>query len=75
MTGKDDLEFVPDGYERARAAAVGSIRRQVEAEYAERLRYAGWLRRLLLRLEINREIERRLDRIAPPDALYFSAPR
>lgn len=71
MTRNEDSHFVFDGCERAREASIGRIRTQVEAEYAERLRVANRARRLLLKAEMRREIERRLDRIAPPDALYL----
>ncbi len=71
MTRNKDSHFIADGYERAREASFDRIRVQVEAEYAERLRAANWARRLLLKAEMRREIERRLDRIAPPDALYL----
>jgi hypothetical protein len=48
------------------------IRAEVEREYAERLKSAGWLRRWRLQREMKREIKKRLDRIAPPSGLYFS---
>lgn len=71
ITQNEDSHFVSDGRERARAACIGKIRAQVEAEYADRLRAANWAQRLLLKALMQREIERRLDRIAPPDALYL----
>jgi hypothetical protein len=71
MARYEDSHFVLDGRERAREASFDGIRAQVEAEYAERLQAANWARRLLLKAEMRREIERRLDRIAPPDALYL----
>lgn len=73
MTQNQDSHFVADGCERARKASIDKIRAQVEAKYSERLRAANWARRLLLKAEMRREVERRLDRIAPPDALYFIA--
>jgi hypothetical protein len=70
--GKPAYEhFVHDGYKRARAAELPRIRREVEQEFAERLAAADWFAMLLLRTEMRREIERRLDRIAPSDGLYF----
>lgn len=71
MTYNSETHFVFDGHERARAASIDKIRAQVEAEYSGRLQAANWARRLLLKAEMRREIERRLDRIAPPDALYL----
>jgi hypothetical protein len=71
MRSKLSGRFVEDGYERARIAAIDSIRAEVEREYAERLSGASWLKRWCLRLEMRREIERRLDRVAPPWGLYF----
>lgn len=62
--------FVVTGYESAEAALLPEIRRQVEADFAERLSAAGLFRRWLLRLQIRAEISRRLDQQAPPDGLY-----
>lgn len=73
MTCNKDSHFVSDGCERARAVSIEDIRAQVEAEYSGRLQAANWARRLLLKAEMRREVERRLDRIAPPDALYLIA--
>ncbi len=69
--------FVVDGYERLveaggyQAAEERSVV-EVEALYAEALAKAGFLRRLALRLEMRREIARRLAGTPPPDALYFA---
>lgn len=68
---RDQHYIVADGYERARAAELPSIRAQVELEYAERLHAAGWLERIRLRGEMQREVEKRLDRVAPRWALYI----
>ena len=71
-----DERFVVDGHERltessefraARASVVAAVR----ARYAEDLAGAGLLRRLVLHLRMRREIAQELDKLAPPDALYF----
>ena len=62
--------FVVNGYESAESALLPEIRRQVEAEFAERLSAAGLFRRWILRRQIRAEISRRLDQQAPPDGLY-----
>ncbi len=72
MTRYREEHFVADGYERAVEATLPQIQAEVKAEYAERLASAGWYRRLWLRVEMRREVWRRLARIAPPWALYFS---
>ena len=72
MTIED--RFLADGYQRGRAACETSrvaIRREVEQEFADRLRQAGFFGRLLIRRRIRREVERRLNKLAPPDALYL----
>jgi hypothetical protein len=62
--------FVVDGCCRAQAAAELKVRTEVEAEFAERLAAADFWTRVRLWREITREVRRRLNRIAPPDALY-----
>ena len=61
---------VEDGYERAYDAIEPIVRAAVLDEYAERLRHASFVGRLFLKLEIDREIMRRVHAQAPPDALY-----
>ncbi len=73
MTQDNGSRFVSDGHKRARTAAIERIRAQVETEYAARLPSANWPRRLLLKAEMRREIERRLDRIARPTPSIFMA--
>lgn len=58
--------FVADGHDRAERG----IRAQVEAEYVERLKQATREEEARLRLAMQREMESRMDREAPPDALY-----
>jgi hypothetical protein len=62
--------FVEYGYQLARAALEPGIRAAVAAEFAERLAVASLSERWRLRREMAREIERRLRKMAPPDALY-----
>lgn len=62
--------FVADGYSRAYAAIEPGVRAEVQAEYADRLQNASFFGRIWIRWEMNREIRRRVDQSAPPDALY-----
>ncbi len=62
--------FVADGYSRARSAVEPEIRAAVAAEFAERLASASHRQRVRLWLVIEREIRRRVARIAPPAALF-----
>lgn len=62
--------ILADGQERARSAHHDRLRGEVERELAEAMARAGWLKRIALRLRIEREVERRLDKAAPPDGLY-----
>jgi hypothetical protein len=70
--------FVADGHERAvdgvSQTFLPEIRMAVEAKYASELAQARPLRRLWIRLRINREIKRRvkeeIENKAPPDAMY-----
>ncbi|MCA9103383.1 MAG: hypothetical protein KDA63_19645 [Planctomycetales bacterium] len=73
--------FVVDGAERAEcgvrerhADLLAQIATEVRAEYAEGVANARWWRRVMLRYECEREIDRRqqalVDGFAPPDALY-----
>ena len=62
--------FVADGYRRAKRAAEEHIRPQVEEEFADRLQHATDDERATLQREMEEEIKQRVNRIAPPDALY-----
>ena len=62
--------FVADGHRRARAAVEPHVRAEVESEFAGRLQNASFFKRLRLLREMEREIQRRVDQTAPPDALY-----
>jgi len=68
---KAQPRFLADGRRRARAAQEVTVRKEVEQEFAEPLRQASFFGRLLIRRRIRREMERRLGRLAPPDALYL----
>lgn len=67
---KEKCGFVTDGFSRARKASQPIVRSEVEEEFAERLRNASRAERRQIRAEIDREIQKRLNAIAPPDALY-----
>jgi hypothetical protein len=73
MTRVSNLHFVFDGCKRARAAAMDSIRAEVEREFAERLANANVLQRYWLWRQMDREIERRLERLAPSGGLYLTS--
>lgn len=71
-----DERLVADGHKRltessefraAREAVIAAAR----VRYAEPLAKSGILRRLVLHLRMRREIAQELDKLAPPDALYF----
>ena len=71
ITSPHSAGVVADGQERAHRAAEPKVREEVEREYAQRLAAAGWLRRLVLKRQMESEIEERLEKIAPHDALYL----
>ncbi|HTU25835.1 MAG TPA: hypothetical protein VMF30_10575 [Pirellulales bacterium] len=62
--------FVKYGYGRLQAAARPEILKQVLAEFATQLDEARGWRWVWLRYQVSLEVEHRLERIAPPDALY-----
>ena len=67
--------FVADGAERDRESAryateVERIRREVREEFSNALASAGWIRRLLLRMQLRREIGKRVEELSPSSALY-----
>ena len=70
--------FTADGYDELKKskeyrAARDEVIASVRARYAEPLASAGVLRRLVLRLRMQREIALELDKLAPPDALYLQS--
>ncbi len=70
MSDANNQGFVADGYERARVAVYPKIRAQVRNEFDERLTNASFAERVRLQREMNQEIKRRINTVAPPDALY-----
>jgi len=65
-----ESRFVVAGCSRAQSAAEGEIRALGIAEYREQFEAAGPWGRFWLRRTINREVRFRLNKLAPPDALY-----
>ncbi len=63
--------IVNDGGRRAYLASINRVRADVQREFSEALAQAGFLRRIFLRVQMNREINRRMREIAPRWALYF----
>lgn len=70
MMRERGFRIVADGYSRARTAATPIIRAEVEAEFAARLKTATLAERFKLKVEMKREMARRLDKAAPRGALY-----
>ncbi len=73
-----DERFTADGYDELKKskeyrAARDEVIASVRARYAEPLASAGILRRLVLRLRMQREIAQELDKLAPPDAIYIQS--
>ncbi len=70
----DHNGFVADGYFRARNASKPIIRSEVERQFAARLAGASSAEQKQILVEMEREIEKRLNAAAPPaappDALY-----
>jgi hypothetical protein len=71
MAKKLRQHIVIDGGRRAYLASINKVRVDVEREFSEALAQAGFLRRIFLRVQMNREIKGRMREIAPPWALYF----
>ncbi len=71
MRGARPEGIVHDGQRRARQVLFGNVKSEVEAAYRKELLEATLWRRLLHRLKVQREIRRRLEKIAPRDALYL----
>lgn len=63
--------IVVDGQRRAHSASFDRVRAEVEREFSSALKQAGFMRRMVLRAEMDREITRRMEEIAPPWALYW----
>jgi hypothetical protein len=67
--------IIADGHRRAYWANIRSVRAQVQREFSPRLANAGFWKRLIVWLQFQSEIRRRMNRIAPPWALYSRSPR
>jgi hypothetical protein len=70
MPGGRGTRIIDGGRERALLVSARAIRDDVAAAHADRLRTAGRLGRLWIRLEMAREVRRRLRHQAPPGGLY-----
>lgn len=73
-------QIVPDGQQRIKASTeyqqqVNEIRERLQMQYQEALDQSTLFRRWLLRIKMNREIEREAKKLAPNDALYLIAPQ
>lgn len=65
--------IVVDGRDRLVAALRGEIRQieaKIRARHAQELAQAGFLDRLRIEAQIREEIQKEIDRIAPPEACY-----
>jgi hypothetical protein len=63
--------IVADGRERVIAVELPRIQREVRARYADQWASTGFLKRIRLCRLIRREIRAKLDRLAPPAAMYL----
>lgn len=61
---------VHDGQRRASRASIGPVRAEVQREFLGTLAKAGFLKRIFLRIQMKREVKRRMRALAPPWALY-----
>ena len=62
--------FLANGYKIALAANLPHVRREVEAEYADQLAAASLSDERRIRREMDLLVKERLNKLAPPDALY-----
>jgi len=44
---------------------------EIKKRYADHLARAGFFRKIILRYRMSREIKKEIEKLAPPDALYF----
>jgi hypothetical protein len=56
----------------ARDALAARVRYEVETQFRGRLAQASWIGRFRLRWRIRREVDARLERLSPRDALYWT---
>lgn len=62
--------FIEAGSQLAREALRPLLQAEIAAAFAPQLAAASWPRRLWLRWYMRRELEVRLERLAPAEALY-----
>ena len=68
---KEKSPLIAGGHGRARSANIDQVTDEVKQRYAPALASAGFLKRLLLRWRMRKEIAKRMQQLAPDDALYF----
>jgi hypothetical protein len=76
---KRRLKFLPDGRDRVmRAAEYAAVRRRVVAEvradYSAELGGPNVFGRIVAWFKVRREVNRRLERVAPTRGLYMKVP-
>jgi hypothetical protein len=62
--------LIAGGGDGIRQEAMDRVRRKVKARFAEEMSRAERNRRLWIRVKIHRAIEKELEKLAPPRALY-----
>ena len=62
--------IVAGGQQRAYDANIQRVRAEVEAEYTDELKNAGFWQAVLLQLTVEWETQKRMKEIAPSDGLY-----
>ena len=77
MNCEKSNDFVPNGRWRVFATEEyqrkhDEVRASVTAKYHDEYAQSHFLKRLLIRMRIEREIKHELEKLAPPDAMYFS---
>ena len=70
MADRHQSRIVASGHKRVVRGEIKRIRREVHEQYAAALAEAGFFRRLMLRIRIRKEVQARLNKIAPRDGLY-----
>jgi hypothetical protein len=66
--------LVADGGARVRRAVEPEIRERIQKKYAPLVREANWLKRLILRWRMEREVRAEIRRVAPDVAMYARLP-
>jgi len=54
-------------------AEIARMKSEIERQYADELVRAVWFKRQLIKRKIAKELERRIERMAPTDGLYLKA--